>query len=92
MREIDQFLTLLERAGDGDTAAASELLSRLREFREAFSLPFDPDSGPLLSALLEELWQGGCEAVYGDLCSVQERRLRCESLVRQLAALHPCGS
>ena len=91
MREIDQLLTLLKRAGDDDTAAASELLSRLRVFREAHSLRTDPEAGPLLAALLEELWQAGCEAVYGDLRSVRARRLHCEDLFRQLAALHPCG-
>lgn len=91
MREIDQLLTLLKRAGDDDTAAASELLSRLRALRENLSLRSDPEAGPLLSALLEELWQAGCEAVYGDLGSVRERKRRCEDLVRQLAAFHPCG-
>jgi hypothetical protein len=89
MREINQLLVLLKRAEDDDTTAASELLSRLRAFREPLYLLSAPDLEPLLPTLLEELWQASCEAVYGDLRSVRDRRRLCEDLARQLTALHP---
>jgi hypothetical protein len=77
--QMDSLFELLYGAEPDNTAAAAELLAKVRELREkARELP-DPQLRALSERVLDEVWEAACASVFGDVCSLRERTV--EALV-----------
>lgn len=83
---LDSLLELLCSADRGNLNVAIDLLRKLRELREELAVSETPD--PILrqslETLLDEVWEGACAAVYGDLETVREHTFRSLELAQAL--------
>jgi hypothetical protein len=83
---LDSTLELLCSADRGNLDVAMDLLWKLRALREELAASETPDPAlrQSLEALLDEVWEGACAAVYGDLETVRERTFRSLELAQAL--------
>jgi hypothetical protein len=58
---------LLQEIENGGVEEASAVLRRVRECRETWGEPPDPELRPLVHRVLHEVWEAARAALYGDL-------------------------
>ncbi|HEV2856154.1 MAG TPA: hypothetical protein VHC97_25420 [Thermoanaerobaculia bacterium] len=78
-QEMDSLFELLYGAEPDNTAAAAELLAKIRELRERVRELPDSRLRALCGRLLDEVWEAACASVFGDVWSLRERTV--EALV-----------
>jgi hypothetical protein len=83
---LDELLELLCSADRGNLERATELLREIRALRQelAASGTLDLAQRLELETLLDEIWEGACAAVYGDLETVRERTFRALEMAQEL--------
>jgi hypothetical protein len=83
---FDPLFELLCSADRGNLEVAMELLRKVRELREALAASEMPDLAlrQTFETLIDEIWEGACAAVYGDLETVRQRTFRVLELAQDL--------